>query len=95
MRALVELDGWRVAQVLLLKHAGNRVLVLEDEVHFVGGAALVGAEHDGVRAARVESFLVQLRLLKQLHVRAVASQAVRGVDFVLKYEIFRADLQKA
>ncbi len=94
VRALVQLDHGRVAQVLLLKDAGDRVLVLEDEVHFVGGAALVGAEHDRVRAAGVESFLVEFGLLEQLDVCAIAAQAIRCVDFVLKHKVFGADLKQ-
>ena len=95
MGALVQLDRGRVAQVLLLENTGDWILVLEDKVHLVGGAALVGPEHDGVGAAGVERLLVQLRLLQQFHVCAVASETIRRADFILKHEVFGADVQEA
>ena len=61
MSALVVFHHGSIPKVLLLEHAGDGVLVLEDEVHFVGRAALVGAEHDGVGAASVERLLARPR----------------------------------
>jgi len=37
-----------VLHVLLLVLSGDRVLVLEDEVHLVGGTALIRTEHDDI-----------------------------------------------
>ena len=87
MSALVVFHHGSIPKVLLLEHASDGVLVLEDEVHFVGRAALVGPEHDGVWAARVERFLAELGLLKQLDVCAVTAKAVCCVDLVLEHEI--------
>ena len=41
-------------EVLLLDGAVEGVLVAEDDVHLVGAAALIGAEHDGVGRVAVE-----------------------------------------
>jgi len=37
---------WRVLQVLLLPFASDRVTVSEDKMDLIGGAALIGTEHD-------------------------------------------------
>ncbi len=95
MSALVVFHHGSIPKVLLLEHASDGVLVLEDEVHFVGRAALVGAEHDGVGAASVERLLAQLRLLQQLDIGAVAAKAVGRIDLILEHEVLRTDLQEA
>ena len=65
------------AEVLLLVLAGLGVLVVEDEVHLVGVAALVGTKHDDVGGGVGELVLVEsLVLTEELQVSASALEAV-------------------
>lgn len=66
---LADASHGRVLEVLLLVLAGLGVLVAEDEVDLVGGAALVGTEHNDVGRGVGELFGVEgAVILEELHV---------------------------
>lgn len=89
-RMLANLGHGRVLQVLLLVFARNRVLVAEDEVHFIRCAALVRAKHDRERCL-VGEILAGTQTLarvlgEELEVGTTAFEALLGLDFVLNDE---------
>lgn len=64
-------------EVLLLVLAGLGVLVVEDEVHLVGGTALVGTEHNNVRGGIAELILVEsLGVSEELQVGTTALESL-------------------
>lgn len=73
--------------MLLLVLASLRVLVTEDEVNLVGGAALVRAEHDDVGRGVGELFGVEgLVVLEELHVGTTTLEASLELDLILDDE---------
>ena len=73
--------------MLLLVLASLGVLVAEDEVDLVGGAALVGTEHDDVGRSVGELLGVEgLVVLEELHVGTTALEAGLELDLVLDDE---------
>lgn len=59
--------------MLLLILASLWVLVVDNEVNFVGRTTLVGAEHDNVRRSVGELFLMKgLVISEELQIRATA-----------------------
>ena len=65
-----------------------RRFVAEDDVHLVGPAALVGAEHDGVRGVTVQSGGVVRAVTRgeELEIRASALEAILEGNLVLEGE---------
>ena len=71
--------------MLLLKLAGDGVLVAEDEVNLVGSTALVGAKHDNVRRGVGELFAVKgFVLLKEFQVGTTALEAIYDIVSILR-----------
>ena len=68
----------------------------EDDVHLVGPAALVGAEHDGVRGVAVERGAVVVAVRgEELEVRASALEAVLEGRLVLERQaVFRIERRR-
>ena len=74
---LDDASSGRSRKVLLLILASLGVLVVEDEVHLVGVAALVRTEHDHVRGGVGELLLVEnLVLAQELHVGTTTVKAI-------------------
>jgi hypothetical protein len=64
-------------QVLLLIFASLGVLVVDDQVNFVGGTALVGTEHDNVRGDVRELILVEsLVITEELQVSTTTLETI-------------------
>ena len=87
MGKAVERNRGGRGEMFLLDRAIRR-FVAEDDVHLVGPAALVGAEHDGVRGVTVQPGGVVGAVTggEELEVRASAFQAVLEGNLVLEGE---------
>lgn len=73
---------------MFLLDCAIRRFVAKDDVHLVGPAALVGAEHDGVRGVTVQSGGVVRAVTRgeELEVRASALEAILEGNLVLEGE---------
>ncbi len=77
MGDLVNASLGRARKMLLLVFASLGVLVVEDEVNFVGVAALVRAEHNDVRRSVAELLLVKrLVVTQELHISATTFETL-------------------
>ena len=76
--------------MLLLDGAVEGVLVAEDDVHLVGAAALIGAEHDGVGRVAVERLGGEVvRGGEELEIGAAAVEPILKGHLVLEHETLR------